>query len=325
MSNVARLSSVSVVIPLFNEELNLPALLLRTEAACRQLGLPYEIILVDDGSRDGTSALLRAAAQAPASRFVAVLLNRNYGQHPAIMAGFSQARGEVIITLDADLQSPPEEIPRMVSIASEGYDIVGAIRANRRDGWPRRLASVAVNGIIRRVTGKSTADYGCALRAYRRPIVTALLQSRERGIVPILANRLTERITDIEISHAPRKHGTSGGRTLSGFHRLCDLAATLVTAPLRLLSVIGGIVALAGFCMGLGMLLLRCLLGQVWAGDGVFTLFAFLFTFVGAQLLALALLGEYLGRIYQILRDRPGAVIRQVVGASPAARGEISS
>lgn len=176
-----------------------------------------------------------------------------------------------------------------------------------------------MNGIIRRVTGKSTADYGCALRAYRRPIVTALLQSRERGIVPILSNRLTERITDIEISHALRKHGTLGGRTLSGFHRLCDLAETLVTAPLRLLSVIGGIVALAEFCMGLGMLLL----GQVWAGDGVFTLFAFLFTFVGAQLLAL--LGEYLGRIYQILRDRPGAVIRQVVGASPAALGEISS
>ncbi|WP_254304312.1 glycosyltransferase [Candidatus Sodalis sp. SoCistrobi] len=322
MSDAARLGSVSVVIPIFNEAQNLPALLQRTEAACRQLGLRYEIILVDDGSRDGSTALLCAAAQAPGSRFVAVLLNRNYGQHPAIMAGFSQARGEVVITLDADLQSPPEEIPRMVSIAREGYDIVGAIRANRRDGWARRLASYALNRLIRRVTGKSTADYGCALRAYRRPIVTALLQSRERGIVPILANRLTERITDIEISHAPRKHGLSRFRTLYALNRLYDLAATLMTAPLRLLSIIGGLIAMAGFCMGLGMLLLRGLLGQVWAGDGVFTLFAFLFTFVGAQLIALALLGEYLSRIYQTLRAQPGAVIQQVIGASSAARDE---
>ncbi|BAE73565.1 Undecaprenyl-phosphate 4-deoxy-4-formamido-L-arabinose transferase [Sodalis glossinidius str. 'morsitans'] len=317
MSDAAHLSSVSVVIPIFNEAQNLPALLQCTDAACRQLGLCYEIILVDDGSRDGSTALLRAAAQAPGSRFVAVLLNRNYGQHPAILAGFSQARGEVIITLDADLQSPPEEIPRMVSIACEGYDIVGAIRANRRDGWPRQLASCAQNRLIHHVTGKSTADYGCVLRAYRRPIVTALLQSRESGIVPILANRLTERITDIEISHAPRKQGMSHFRTLYGLYRLYDLAATLMTAPL---SVIGGLIALAGFCMGMGMLLLRGLLGQVWAGDGVFTLFAFLFTFIGAQLMAL--LGEYLGRIYQTLRARPAAVIQQVIGASPADRDE---
>lgn len=322
MSDAVRLRSVSVVIPIFNEAQNLPALLQRTGAACRQLGLCYEIILVDDGSRDGYIALLRAAAQAPGSRFVAVLLNRNYGQHPAILTGFSQARGEVIITLDADLQSPPEEIPRMVRIACESYDIVGAIRANRRDGWPRRLAFCALNRLIHHVTGKSTADYGCALRAYRRPIVTALLQSRESGIVPILANRLTERITDIEISHAPRKQGMSHFRTLYGLYRLYDLAATLMTALLRLLSVIGGLIALAGFCMGMGMLLQRGLLGQVWAGDGVFTLFAFLFTFIGAQLMALALLGEYFGRICQTLRARPAAVIQQVIGASPADRDE---
>lgn len=133
MSRVEPIKKVSIVIPVYNEQESLPALLERTTAACKQLSQPYEIILVDDGSSDSSADMLTAAAEKPDSHIIAVLLNRNYGQHSAIMAGFNQVTGDLVITLDADLQNPPEEIPRLVSVAEEGYDVVGTVRANRQD------------------------------------------------------------------------------------------------------------------------------------------------------------------------------------------------
>lgn len=166
---------VSVVIPVYNEEASLPELLRRTEAACLELGRAFEIVLVDDGSRDRSAELLQAAAERDGSAVVAVILNRNYGQHAAILAGFEQSRGDLVITLDADLQNPPEEIPRLVERAAQGYDVVGSIRAERQDSAWRRWPSRLVNLAVQRSTGVAMHDYGCMLRAYQRSIVEAML------------------------------------------------------------------------------------------------------------------------------------------------------
>lgn len=177
---------VSVVIPVYNEQDSLPELLRRTDAACATTGRQYEILLIDDGSSDDSARMLTEAAEAEGSHVVAVLLNRNYGQHSAIMAGFSHVTGDLIITLDADLQNPPEEIPRLVAKADEGYDVVGTVRQNRQDSIFRKTASKMINRLIQRTTGKAMGDYGCMLRAYRRHIIDAMLNCHERStFIPI--------------------------------------------------------------------------------------------------------------------------------------------
>ncbi len=199
---------VSVVIPVYNEEASLPELLRRTCAACRLLDCQVEIILVDDGSRDRSAELLQQAASEPDSPVVAVLLNRNYGQHSAILAGFEQARGDLIITLDADLQNPPEEIPRLVHTAAQGYDVVGTVRQQRQDSYLRTLPSRLINRAVQRSTGVAMRDYGCMLRAYRRQVVQSMLACHERStFIPILAN--TPRPTTHETS-GPRRARTRG-------------------------------------------------------------------------------------------------------------------
>ena len=185
----AEIKLVSVVIPVYNEEASLPELLRRTDAACKQLQQDYEIILVDDGSRDQSMNLLLAASEQDDSHVVAVILNRNYGQHAAIMAGLKESRGDLIITLDADLQNPPEEIPRLVEAAMLGNDVVGTVRENRQDTLFRRLSSRIINGAVKRATGVDMHDYGCMLRAYSRTVVDAMLSCEERStFIPILAN-----------------------------------------------------------------------------------------------------------------------------------------
>lgn len=158
---------VSVVIPVYNEQDSLPELLRRTDTACATLGRQYEILLIDDGSSDDSARMLTEAAEAEGSHVVAVLLNRNYGQHSAIMAGFSHVTGDLIITLDADLQNPPEEIPRLVEKADEGYDVVGTVRQNRQDSIFRKSASKMINRLIQRTTAKrwATTAACCALTA----------------------------------------------------------------------------------------------------------------------------------------------------------------
>ena len=201
---------VSVVIPVYNEQDSLPELLRRTETACATLGRQYEILLIDDGSSDDSARMLTEAAEAEGSHVVAVLLNRNYGQHSAIMAGFSHVTGDLIITLDADLQNPPEEIPRLVAKADEGYDVVGTVRQNRQDSIFRKTASKMINRLIQRTTGKAMGDYGCMLRAYRRHIIDAMLNCHERStFIPILANTFARRAVEIPVMHAEREFGVS--------------------------------------------------------------------------------------------------------------------
>lgn len=308
------IKKVSVVIPVYNEQQSLPELMRRTDAACAQLALDYEILLIDDGSSDDSAAMLVAAAEAPDSHIVAVLLNRNYGQHSAIMAGFSHVSGDLVITLDADLQNPPEEIPRLVATAQQGYDVVGTVRQNRQDSGFRKIASRAINHLIQRATGKAMGDYGCMLRAYRRHIVDAMLNCHERStFIPILANTFARQATEIPVLHAEREFGDSKYSLMSLINLMYDLITCLTTTPLRLLSVIGSVIALMGFAFSLLLIALRLFLGAEWAGDGVFMLFAVLFIFIGAQFVGMGLLGEYIGRIYNDVRARPRYFIQRVV------------
>lgn len=319
------IKKVSIVIPVYNEEASLPALIARTLAACGQLTQSFEIILVDDGSSDRSAEMLTAAAEIPANHVIAVLLNRNYGQHSAIMAGFNHVSGDLVITLDADLQNPPEEIPRLVTTAEQGYDVVGTVRANRRDSWFRKSASKLINKMIQRATGKSMGDYGCMLRAYRRHIIDAMLHCHERStFIPILANTFARKTIEIPVHHAEREYGDSKYSLMKLINLMYDLITCLTTTPLRLLSVVGSVIAISGFLLALVLVLLRLILGPVWGAEGVFMLFALLFMFVGAQFVGMGLLGEYIGRIYNDVRARPRYFVQKVIGNYSAANYSVA-
>ncbi len=308
-------SLISVVIPVFNEADNLDQLIPRCVAACAPMARPCEIILVDDGSSDGSTAKIEEAARRGGGRIVGVLLNRNYGQHAAVMAGLAESKGDIVVTLDADLQNPPEEIPNLVAKMDEGFDVVGTVRVPRCDTSFRRVFSFITNQTIQKATGVVMHDYGCMLRAYRRPIVAAMLQCHERStFIPILANSFARRTTEIEVSHAERSAGDSKYSVWKLINLQFDLLTSMTTFPLRLLSVLGTLISASGIGLGIYLLAMRLFLGTHWAAEGVFTLFAFLFIFVGAQFVGLGLLGEYIGRIYADVRARPRYFVERTVG-----------
>jgi len=305
---------LSIVIPVFNEASCLDELIRRTLAACKETGHPFELILVDDGSRDGSDEMIAGAAEKN-KEIVGVFLNRNYGQHAAVFAGLVQSAGEIIITLDADLQNPPEEIPKLVREMEKGFDVVGTVRINRNDTLFRRAASALVNKAVRQATGVMMHDYGCMLRAYSRPIVDAMLQCRENStFIPILANSFARTTTEIPVRHEPRLLGTSKYSLFKLISLQFDLLTSMSTFPLRLLSMVGSLIALGGIGFGAFLMLMRLVYGATWAAEGVFTLFAILFVFIGSQFVAMGLLGEYIGRIYTDVRGRPRYFIRRIIG-----------
>ncbi|NCC25806.1 MAG: glycosyltransferase [Deltaproteobacteria bacterium] len=312
---------VSVVVPVFNEEENFPELLERCLAACEAMGRSFELVFVDDGSSDASRSMIEEAAARHPERVIGILLNRNYGQHSAIMAGFAQARGEIVITLDADLQNPPEEIPRLVTAMAPGVDVVGSVRAHRQDTLFRRTASAMVNRMVRHYTGGDMRDYGCMLRAYRRRIVQAMLDCHERStFIPILANTFASKTAEIEVDHAQRKAGESKYSLWKLVNLHFDLLTSMSTAPLRILSMTGALIAALGVFLGLFLLLMRLIMGPEWAVGGVFTLFALLFVFSGLQFIGMGLLGEYLGRTYSDVRARPRYIVDHIVGRKSAAK-----
>ena len=314
----------SLVIPVFNEADNLSELIRRCLLVCRENGGSFEIILVDDGSSDGSDAMIAQAARTSGGDVVGVMLNRNYGQHAAVMAGLVQSRGDIVVTLDADLQNPPEEIPRLLTEIHKGFDVVGTIRTVRRDSWFRKFASSLINSMVRRATGVMMHDYGCMLRAYRRPIIQAILQCREHStFIPILANSFAGKTSEISVKHDSRLQGDSKYPMLKLISLQFDLLTSMSTFPLRLLSFLGTVVALSGMAFGVLLLVMRFYMGSAWAAQGVFTLFAVLFVFIGAQFIGLGLLGEYIGRIYHDVRDRPSYFVSQVV--TGAEKGGTSS
>ncbi len=311
---------ISVVIPVFNEKENLTELLRRCLQVGTGLNKPFEIILVDDGSSDGSREFITAAAEELAPQVVGVIFNRNYGQHAAVMAGFSQAAGEIVVTLDADLQNPPEEIPKLIAKIEQGCDVVGSVRSRRHDSLFRRLASAMVNRTVRRATGVVMRDYGCMLRAYRRPIVNAMLQCHERStFIPVLANRFARRTAEIVVQHEKRSGGTSKYSLWKLINLQFDLLTSMTTFPLRMLSILGVLVCACGIGLAAFLFLMRLIYGSEWAVQGVFTLFAVLFVFIGAQFIGMGLLGEYLGRVYDDVRARPRYFIHKIIGRPAAA------
>jgi undecaprenyl-phosphate 4-deoxy-4-formamido-L-arabinose transferase len=233
------------------------------------------------------------------------------------MAGFGESRGDIVVTLDGDLQNPPEEIPRLIRKAEEGFDVVGSVRVPRRDSLFRRVASSMVNKAVQKSTGVEMHDYGCMLRAYRRHIVEAMLQCHERStFVPILANTFARCTTEIDVRHEERSSGDSKYGLWKLINLQFDLLTSMTTLPVRLLSVLGGIISVLGIGFGMFLFVMRLIHGPEWAAEGVFTLFAILFIFIGAQFLGMGLLGEYIGRIYHDVRARPRYFVERIVGRS---------
>jgi undecaprenyl-phosphate 4-deoxy-4-formamido-L-arabinose transferase len=306
---------ISIVVPVFNEQGNLKEFIRRCIESCNRMERPFELILVDDGSRDSSPDIITEAAEQSNENIVGVLLNRNYGQHAAVLAGFAQSRGNIIVTLDADLQNPPEEIPKLFEKIEEGFDVVGSVRVPRCDTFFRRIASSIVNKVAQKATGVIMHDYGCMLRAYRRNIVDAMLACDERStFIPILANSFARHATEIEVQHDKRSNGQSKYSLWKLINLQFDLLTSMTTFPLRLLSVIGTLISIIGIGFGIFLFVMRLMFGSTWAAQGVFTLFAILFIFIGAQFIGMGLLGEYLGRIYYDVRGRPRYFVQQVVG-----------
>jgi len=279
----------------------------------------FELILIDDGSKDKSAEIIKNAVAEGRSKshcdVIGIMLNRNYGQHAAIMAGFSNLRGEFIITLDADLQNPPEEIPNIIAEFDKGHDVVGTIRQNRQDTLFRRYASKLVNKMVQQFTGVDMSDYGCMLRGYHRDVVNAMLLCHERStFIPVLANSFARNSSEIPVAHAERTLGESKYSIFNLINLQFDLLTSMTTFPLRLLSFIGGGIALLGFLFAFILLVLRLIYGSAWGVDGVFPLFSILFIFVGAQFIGIGLLGEYIGRIYHDVRARPRYFIHEIIG-----------
>jgi undecaprenyl-phosphate 4-deoxy-4-formamido-L-arabinose transferase len=304
---------VSVVVPVYNEEANLDEFFRRALAVLDALPGPYELLLVDDGSRDRSIEILKAwAARRP--DVVRVLeLSRNFGQHPAILAGFRDVTGDVVVTLDADLQNPPEEIPKLLGKIAEGHDVVGGVRVFRQDSRARRFASALVNRVTVVITRMRLTDFGCMLRAYSREVVDEINQSEEAAtFIPALGQSFARNPTEIEVAHAPR----TGGESAYSLYRLIrlnfDLMTGFSTVPLQLFGIVGMFVALGGIAFGLFLFLRRLIVGA--EVQGVFTLFAILFTLLGVAMAGLGIVGEYVGRIYEQVRRRPRFSVRRAYG-----------
>ena len=312
-----RANKIDLVIPVYNEEANLPLLFKRLTEDLASLPCNWRVILVDDGSRDRSWELITETVKRD-PRFYGLRLSRNYGQHAAIFAGFSRCDADAVVTLDADLQNPPAEIPKLVAKFNEGFDAVGGWRRTREDSYLRRASSFFMNRIVSFATGVSLHDYGCMLRLYSMDVVRLMSNSGEiSSFIPALAQFYTHRSVEVPVEHAERNEGKSRYSFSKLIGLLLDLLTGFSMMPLRTLSVVGLVLAGCGMAFGLLLLGLRLIYGPEWAVGGVFTLFAVLFFFVGAQFLAFGTLGEYIGRIYNEVRGRPQFVVHEETGGLP--------
>lgn len=300
---------LSVVVPVYNEEAVLACLFSRLYPVLDCLELRYEVVLVDDGSRDQSAEILcrQHAVRGDVTRVL--LLRRNVGQHPAILAGFAASVGRRVVTLDADLQNPPEEIPRLLAEMDRGHDYVGTIRRHRHDPRWRRLASTAMNRLREFTTGVRMTDQGCMLRAYDREIVDAVTSAREVGVfIPALAYLFAANPTEIVVAHEARAAGESKYPLYKLINLNFDLVTGLSVAPLQVFSILGFGISVASFLLVVYLALRRLIIGA--EAEGVFTLFGILFFLAGAIIFGIGLLGEYIGRIYAQSNGRPPYLIR---------------
>ena len=311
--------SIAIVVPVYNEAANLPLLWARLRPILNDSTHEWEVVFVDDGSTDDSLEILRGYSRQDA-RVEVVELARNFGQHSALLAGFRNSRADIVVTLDADLQNPPEEIPRLLEAMADGNDVVGGWRADRRDRTFRRLASQMHNRITSAMVGVPMHDYGCMLRAYRRHIVDTVVACDEKAaFVPALANSFAKRVAEIPVAHAERHDGESK----YNLFRLAHLSLNLITGfsnfPIQAMSIAAvGIFLLDALFVAV-LLIHRIVYGPQQEG-ALWVLFAFTFALLGMVMLALGLMGEYIGRIYLEVRRRPTYIVRRIHG-----NGEVDS
>ena len=316
MSSAPSSVFLSVVIPVFNEEPNLPTLFARLYPVLDGLGKSYEVIFTNDGSADRSLELLRAQHAARPDVTRVIDFNANYGQHMAVMAAFERVRGKVIVTLDADLQNPPEEIPKLLEKIDAGHDYVGGYRLNRQDTVFRTWASRLINGVRRRTTNIEMTDQGCMLRAYRRAVVDAVVRSGAiNTFIPALAYSFAGNPAEVGVRHAERHAGVSN----YSFYKLVRLNFDLITgfslAPLQFFTLFALLCAAGSFLLVLVLAYRRLFLGA--EAEGIFTLFGIVFFLLSVAMVGIGLIGEYVGRTYQVVRTRRQYHVREMLEAKP--------
>jgi len=304
---------LSIVIPVYNEQETLEELYRRLTTALDKLGKTYEIILTNDGSKDRSSAILRELHQRRPSQIRVIEFNGNFGQHMAIMAGFEKVRGEMVITMDADLQNPPEEIYKLVEAIEAGHDVVNTHRLGRQDNWWRLFVSKTHNKLRAWMMPKLVMkDEGCMLRAYRRNIVDLMVATGEATtFIPALALNYSANPTEVGVAHETRFAGESNYNLYKLIRYNFDLVTGFSVFPLQVFTMIGMLISFLSFLFVMFLIVRRLMIGP--EVEGVFTLFAIMFFLLGIVLLGLGVTGEYIGRIYQEVRKRPRFVIREVL------------
>ena len=305
---------LSVVIPVYNEALNLPLLFSRLYPVLDAVGRKYEVIFTNDGSADSSLELLRAQFGKRPDVTRVIDFNANYGQHMAIMAAFERVRGQVIVTLDADLQNPPEEIPKLLALIDTGHDYVGGFRLNRKDSLFRTVASRIINGVRRSTTSIEMTDQGCMLRAYKRPIIDAIVRSGANNtFIPALAYSFSGNPTEVGVKHEERHAGVSNYSLYSLIRLNFDLITGFSLAPLQIFTMISMACAAGSFLLMIILALRRLILGP--EEGGLFTLFGILFFLISVTMVGIGLIGEYVGRTYQVVRVRQRYFVREMIEA----------
>lgn len=303
---------LSVVVPVYNEEENLEELYARLTETLDAVKRPFEIILVNDGSTDKTGEILANLFTRRPEILRVVTLNGNYGQHMAILAGFKIAEGQFAMTLDADLQNPPEEIPKLIALIDQGHDYVSTFRLERRDNWFRTRASQLTNWMREAATGISMRDHGCMLRAYHHRIVEAVLScSGTSMLVPILAYTFAANPGEVGIEHKAREKGESKYNLYKLIRMYFDVFTGFSLVPLQLFTLFGLLISALSSLLVAYLLMRRFLLGP--EAQGLFTLFAILFFLVSVVITGIGILGEYIGRIYQAVQGRPPYLVREIL------------
>jgi len=304
---------LSVVIPVYNEALNLPTLFQRLYPVLDALGRRYEIIFTNDGSHDRSIELLKAQYDARPDVTRVIDFNANYGQHMAIIAAFERVRGNIIVTLDADLQNPPEEIPKLLALVDVGHDCVGGARLNRQDSFFRTYASKIINGVRRQTKSIEMTDQGCMLRAYSRQIIDAIVRSGAiNTFIPALAYSYSGNPTEVGVKHEERHAGVSN----YSFYMLIRLNFDLITgfsiAPLQYFTMFA-MACCAGSALFVLVLAIRRMFFDYTAAEGLFTLFGVLFFLMSVALFGIGLIGEYVGRTYQVVRARQRYFVKEIL------------
>ena len=312
MPDPARTVALSVVIPVYNEELNLPTLFARLYPVLDKLGRGYEVIFTNDGSQDRSIGLLKAQHAARPDVTRVIDFNANYGQHMAIMAAFERVRGDVIVPLDADLQNPPEEIPKLLEKIAAGHDYVGGFRLNRQDSFFRTYASRLINYVREKTTSIEMTDQGCMLRAYSRAVIDAIVRSGAiNTFIPALAYSFASNPAEVGVKHEERHAGVSN----YSFYQLIRLNFDLITgfslAPLQYFTMFAGLCSAGSFLLVLVLAYRRLFLGA--EAEGIFTLFGIVFFLLSVAMVGIGLIGEYVGRTYQVVRARQRYHVKEML------------